>query len=704
MARARSKAWISATQQIPSTVHHLRGCARCRRRSPAGFVACSPEADFPGAGGMPITRDGVVVAGFSASGATIGPFVDIGVDRRYLIAAGQARQRRGPDRAVGARPRLRGPARRRRAALARRLRRAAGRGRARLRRPAAAGASPSTSGRWRSPTARWRRPSGAACGSRSRSSTGAATRSSRTAWTAPPTAGPFVAEAVAAAAATFQVPSERGARRRRATCSPTGSRAVPGGRAARATAGSGSAARPRSSATRSRGGRSREGLHRRLRRDRQPVRRAAAADAEVWATTSRRTSRRSTRRAARRRSRVVAIAGAHRRARDPAVRRSGSSPPRRRTPRPRSAPPRTSSPTSRLQRAERDRQRGGARAPRAARDPRRDDGRRARRRARRGRARRATGRRGSARSSRSPRARRGDRGARRARSAPSRCDDARGAQWTKLLFNAATNPLAALTGLTHGELCDVAGAARHGHRAGRRGPRGRRRARHHARRRPRRADHAAPRARTTSTSRACSRTPSRTGRPRSTRSTAGSSRAGAPAGVPTPLHAAIAALIAGMEAGICRSPRSLTARATSRRTCSCSGPGWPDGSLDADGLLHVQLRRLLLPRRRARTSWSTPGFGGGDRSAEHLPVAPEDVDVVIFTHLHWDHVGWSALFTDAEHHCHALDWDYWVTHGTRPGDRRPAARTSARSRRPSGSRARRRHRSTRASAPRSSPA
>jgi 2-dehydropantoate 2-reductase len=33
-------------------------------------------------------------------------------------------------------------------------------------------------------------------------------------------------------------------------------------------------------------------------------------------------------------------------------------------------------------------------------------------------------------------------------------EDARGAQWTKLLFNAATNPLAALTGLSHGELCD----------------------------------------------------------------------------------------------------------------------------------------------------------------------------------------------------------------------------------------------------------
>src|SRR3954447_13816994 len=89
MARARSKAWISATQQIPSTVHHTR-----MRTLPspiaAGFVACSPEASFPGAGGMRITDgDGVVVAGFSASGTTIGPFVDIGVDRRYLIAQGK---------------------------------------------------------------------------------------------------------------------------------------------------------------------------------------------------------------------------------------------------------------------------------------------------------------------------------------------------------------------------------------------------------------------------------------------------------------------------------------------------------------------------------------------------------------------------------------------------------------------------------------
>ncbi len=32
--------------------------------------------------------------------------------------------------------------------------------------------------------------------------------------------------------------------------------------------------------------------------------------------------------------------------------------------------------------------------------------------------------------------------------------DARGPQWRKVIFNAATNPLGALTGLTHGRLCE----------------------------------------------------------------------------------------------------------------------------------------------------------------------------------------------------------------------------------------------------------
>jgi 2-dehydropantoate 2-reductase len=36
--------------------------------------------------------------------------------------------------------------------------------------------------------------------------------------------------------------------------------------------------------------------------------------------------------------------------------------------------------------------------------------------------------------------------------------DARGAQWTKLIFNSATSPVAALTGLTMGQLGEMAGA------------------------------------------------------------------------------------------------------------------------------------------------------------------------------------------------------------------------------------------------------
>jgi 2-dehydropantoate 2-reductase len=38
--------------------------------------------------------------------------------------------------------------------------------------------------------------------------------------------------------------------------------------------------------------------------------------------------------------------------------------------------------------------------------------------------------------------------------------DARGPQWRKLIFNAATNPIGALTGLTHGRVCDDPGLRR----------------------------------------------------------------------------------------------------------------------------------------------------------------------------------------------------------------------------------------------------
>jgi uncharacterized protein GlcG (DUF336 family) len=88
MARARSKAWISATQQIPSA-EHLHRMTSIAPPVAAGFVQASPEALFPGAGGMPVRAGGVVVAGLAASGATVSPFFPAGVDPRAVSADGR---------------------------------------------------------------------------------------------------------------------------------------------------------------------------------------------------------------------------------------------------------------------------------------------------------------------------------------------------------------------------------------------------------------------------------------------------------------------------------------------------------------------------------------------------------------------------------------------------------------------------------------
>ena len=94
MARAQSKAWISATQQIPSS-EHLHRMTMIAPPVAAGFAQASPEALFPGAGGMPVSAGGVagaggvVVAGIAASGATVSPFFPDGVDPRVVSADGR---------------------------------------------------------------------------------------------------------------------------------------------------------------------------------------------------------------------------------------------------------------------------------------------------------------------------------------------------------------------------------------------------------------------------------------------------------------------------------------------------------------------------------------------------------------------------------------------------------------------------------------
>jgi glyoxylase-like metal-dependent hydrolase (beta-lactamase superfamily II) len=49
-----------------------------------------------------------------------------------------------------------------------------------------------------------------------------------------------------------------------------------------------------------------------------------------------------------------------------------------------------------------------------------------------------------------------------------------------------------------------------------------------------------------------------------------------------------------------------------------------------------------------------------------LGVQPADVTDVVFTHLHFDHVGWATqkgtvVFPRATFRCHAADWDHFVT-------------------------------------------
>jgi uncharacterized protein GlcG (DUF336 family) len=88
MARARSKAWISATQQVPSA-EHLKRMNFVSAPVEQGFKTASPEALFPGAGGMPVFDGAEVIAGIAASGATVSPFFPAGIAQQNMIADGQ---------------------------------------------------------------------------------------------------------------------------------------------------------------------------------------------------------------------------------------------------------------------------------------------------------------------------------------------------------------------------------------------------------------------------------------------------------------------------------------------------------------------------------------------------------------------------------------------------------------------------------------
>jgi glyoxylase-like metal-dependent hydrolase (beta-lactamase superfamily II) len=57
-------------------------------------------------------------------------------------------------------------------------------------------------------------------------------------------------------------------------------------------------------------------------------------------------------------------------------------------------------------------------------------------------------------------------------------------------------------------------------------------------------------------------------------------------------------------------------------------------------------------------------FAGGEArlldELDRLGVAPGDIDIVVHTHLHIDHVGWSGAFPNARYVVHDDDWKYFM--------------------------------------------
>jgi glyoxylase-like metal-dependent hydrolase (beta-lactamase superfamily II) len=97
--------------------------------------------------------------------------------------------------------------------------------------------------------------------------------------------------------------------------------------------------------------------------------------------------------------------------------------------------------------------------------------------------------------------------------------------------------------------------------------------------------------------------------------------------------------------------------------------------LDEDGKLGFSMGGFLV-RGGGRTTLVDLGLGPksflgieGGRFVESLAalgVAPSDVTDVVFSHLHFDHIGWAAgeegqvTFPNAVHRCHPADWEHFT--------------------------------------------
>ena len=95
---------------------------------------------------------------------------------------------------------------------------------------------------------------------------------------------------------------------------------------------------------------------------------------------------------------------------------------------------------------------------------------------------------------------------------------------------------------------------------------------------------------------------------------------------------------------------------------------WPVG-----GFLIRGRDRLALVDAGAGHVEAAPEMGGNLlHSLAALGCSPADVTDVVFSHLHFDHIGWSSaegrpVFSNATYRCHAKDWDHFVTRGISQG-------------------------------------
>ena len=76
--------------------------------------------------------------------------------------------------------------------------------------------------------------------------------------------------------------------------------------------------------------------------------------------------------------------------------------------------------------------------------------------------------------------------------------------------------------------------------------------------------------------------------------------------------------------------------------------------------------RVILVDAGLGNNPTFPFAGGALRSALlGVDVHPDEVTDVLFTHLHFDHIGWASLngkpfFTNATYRCDKRDWDYFM--------------------------------------------